>query len=199
MAQALHLPLPLLWENHPPQGYLSFLPVYLFLVGVSTVIRRRGEVTARFITKNTSILKKIMTFLQNWAVKEPKLLRGLRGCRCANVSSGLKAAKSFARELLWCTGDAWKNHPVFAGIPCAPTALPAALITSERDRKAKKGMGVGAHGARGKASTGGEAEEREMSAWKRKNNPRELWGRSSFPLTHKAQKLGSRCNWKATG
>lgn len=29
VAQTLHLPLPLPWENHPSQGCLSFLPVYL--------------------------------------------------------------------------------------------------------------------------------------------------------------------------
>lgn len=49
-------PSPLLWENHPSQGYLSFLPVYLLLVGVSTVIRRRSEVMAQFITENTLVL-----------------------------------------------------------------------------------------------------------------------------------------------
>lgn len=135
-----------------------------------------------------------MTFLQNQAVKELKLLRGLRGCHCANVSSGLKAAKSLARALLML-------GKIILGLqesPAPPWLCLQLLVTSERERRArKKGRAQEQMVQMAKLPQEERLQRGKCQLGRETTSP--FWRRSSFPLIHKTQKFGSTCNWKATG
>lgn len=77
--------------------------------------------------------------------------------------------------------------------PVLTAATSSGHLRKDTDKREKgAGMGAGADGAYGRASTGGKTEERKIPACKRNKNPRELQRGSCESLIHKAQKLGSQ-------